>query len=126
MNERLRLAEAEASKGNLAGAMAYTQAAQAYAKTGAARQAANKIYNAYAGAALRGYDPSAMVPQGEQPGGGGGTDTGGGGGGDTTPTGPSAQDLYYQNLERQAREGARAFLRGLLEQYGLGSLAGRV
>lgn len=47
---------------------------------------------------------------------------------DTTPadTGPSAQDLYYQNLERQAREGARSFLRGLLEQYGLGSLAGRV
>ena len=54
----------------------------------------------------------------------------GGGGGDTTPTG---EDLYYDALRadlaaRRAaeREGAKSFLRGLLETYGLGSLAGEV
>lgn len=38
----------------------------------------------------------------------------------------SAQDLYYENLAEQNRQGARSFLRGLLEQYGLGSLAGEI
>jgi hypothetical protein len=53
------------------------------------------------------------------------------------PETQSAEDLYWQQrgaaeeAERVAvreanRQGARAFLRGLLEQYGLGSLAGEV
>ena len=46
--------------------------------------------------------------------------------GPTIPVGPSAEELYYEWLKKQAREGARAFLRGLLETYGLGSLAGRI
>lgn len=36
------------------------------------------------------------------------------------------QDRYYRNLRQQERQGARSFLRSLLEQYGLGSLAGRI
>jgi len=38
----------------------------------------------------------------------------------------TAEDLYYENLAEQNRQGAKSFLRGLLETYGLGSLAGRV
>ena len=51
----------------------------------------------------------------------------------TTPAGPTSEDLYYDALradlaarQQQERQGARAFLRGLLETYGLGSLAGEV
>lgn len=47
--------------------------------------------------------------------------------------GPSAQDLYYRALQaqldeerRQAREGAKAYLSGILDQYGLGSLSGQI
>ena len=47
--------------------------------------------------------------------------------------GPSAEDLYWQGraaaeaAEReQAREGAKAFLRNMLSQFGLGELAGNV
>ena len=71
----------------------------------------------------------------QETGGGGGGDGGpppggGGGGGD----GVSEEEKAYWRLRsqmleeerRQAREGARAFLRGLLETYGLGSLAGEV
>ena len=44
----------------------------------------------------------------------------------TVKAGPSAEELYYEFLKKQAREGAKSFLRGLLETYGLGSLAGRI
>ena len=47
--------------------------------------------------------------------------------------GETEQDRYYRNLaaqdaerDRQAREGAKAFLRNILSQFGLGELAGNV
>ncbi len=61
---------------------------------------------------------------------------GGGGGGNTTPVESAADRArreYYENLEndrkesnRQAREGAKSFLSGILNQYGLGSLAANI
>lgn len=49
------------------------------------------------------------------------------------PAGPSEEDLYYAQLradlaeeKRQAREGAKAYLSDILNQYGLGSLAGNI
>ena len=56
----------------------------------------------------------------------------------TTPTGgtpdsstpaaktKTAEELYYEGLATQSRESAKSFLRNLLTQYGLGSLAGAV
>jgi len=56
----------------------------------------------------------------------------------TTPTGgtpdsstpaaktKTAEELYYEGLATQNRESAKSFLRNLLTQYGLGSLAGAV
>ena len=52
----------------------------------------------------------------------------------TGPTGPSQAEIdYYKMLQedllaarREAREGASSFLRGILDQYGLGSLSGQV
>jgi hypothetical protein len=50
-----------------------------------------------------------------------------------TDTGPTAEDLYYDALRadlaarrESERQGARSFLRGLLETYGLSSLSGEV
>jgi len=67
----------------------------------------------------------------EEGGGGPPPPPGGGGGGGTT--GSTAEDLYYDALRadlaaRRAaeREGAKSFLRGLLETYGLSSLSGEV
>ena len=45
-----------------------------------------------------------------------------------TPAAPvkTAQDLYYEGLAAEKRESAKSFLRNLLTQYGLGSLASAV
>ena len=45
---------------------------------------------------------------------------------DTAAPTKTAQDLYYEGLAEQNRESAKSFLRNLLTQYGLGSLAGAV
>ena len=77
--------------------------------------------------------PDQPIPPGEpaftgswadfgQGGGGSGGGSGGGGGG-------GSDDYYkklYEEQQRQAREQAAAYVKSLLEQYGLGSLAGRV
>ena len=123
VRERLRLAEEAARQGNVQAAANYAQAAANIRGSGQARVQA--VADQYRAAVPPTRDITSRIPEGgmEIP-----PPAGGGGGGDTTPvdTGPTAQDLYYQNLQEQQRQGARAFLRGLLEQYGLGSLAGRI
>ena len=55
--------------------------------------------------------------------------SGSGSGGENTDTAAptkTAQDLYYEGLAAQNRESAKSFLRNLLTQYGLGSLASAV
>ena len=60
-----------------------------------------------------------------------GTTPAGDGQGAATPETPAVktktpEELYYEGLAAQNRESARSFLRNLLTQYGLGSLAGAV
>ena len=62
-----------------------------------------------------------------------GTDTGGGQQAPQESEADRAMAAYYRALEadlqtarREAREGAKAFLSGILDQYGLGSLSGQI
>lgn len=127
VRERLRLAEEAARQGNVQAAANYAQAAANIRGSGQARVQA--VADQYRAAVPSVRDISSRIPEGgmEIP--------APAGGGDTIPedTGPSAEDLYYDALRadlaaRRAaeREGAKSFLRGLLETYGLSSLSGEV
>lgn len=115
VKDNLALAASEQAKGNAAAASAYAQAAANIKGAGQAKVQAVATQ----------YAALAKVPvQPEQP--------------VTTPTVPTvinnnyapqdntAQNLYFDNLNAQSREGASTFLRGILSQYGLGSLASSV
>ena len=128
VRERLRLAEEAARQGNVQAAANYAQAAANIRGSGQARVQA--VADQYRAAVPPTRDITSRIPEGgmEIP-------APAGGGGDTTPadTGSTAEDLYYDALRadlaaRRAaeREGAKSFLRGLLETYGLGSLSGEV
>ena len=93
-------------------------------------EATNNARAAIGQAPTYNYTPagSQSAPAAQDPG-SGDQDPGGGG---QTP-GDKAQETYYNNLQaqleaeqRQAREGAKAFLRNILSQYGMESLSGSV
>jgi len=73
--------------------------------------------------------PDQPIPPGEPEFTGSWADFGQGGGGSGGGGGGGSDDFYkkmWEEQQRQAREQASAYVRSLLEQYGLGSLAGRV
>ena len=129
-----RLANEALAAGNIAAAQAYqaniSQQLLQPGKLPGVGNVGNRVSTAV-NAAVRAAD---AVPA-SSPDGSGGGDTGGGtGGGNTTP---SAEDKYWEqrakdeadarNAEaKQQREAASSFLRGILSQYGLGSLAGNI
>jgi hypothetical protein len=129
VRDRLALAAQEAAKGNMQAAANYAQAAANIKGSGqATTQAAASQYAAAATAAqqqtqdMPGGRPFAQVaPQGATQ------------GAATETAAERAQREYYQNLENErvanrAEESrsAKAFLRSILEQYNLGSLADSV
>lgn len=119
VQERLALAAQAAAAGNTQAAANYAQAAANIRGSGQAKVQA--VANQYASIAQ-----AAQQPQG---GNGGGT---GGGGGTTTVTNNyaapdnSAQQAYYDSLNRENRSSAVAFLQNMLSTYGMSSLAGSV
>ncbi len=127
LNAALGAARAAQEAGDTNAAIAYATQAASVAQTSAAATAAVNLRQEIYQQAGPGFGPGATpTPTPET----GGDPGGGGGGGGGTP---SAEDDYWRQraaaeaAERtQAREGAKSFLRGLLETYGLGSLAGEV
>ena len=111
-----KIAEAERQAQNLAAGGRGAGAANTINRVNAAVEAAQVAADPFRGG--RPQEFFSGTPQANQP-----------GPGFAAPQqqqGPTAEDLYFEGLQRQAREGARSFLRSLLEQYGLGSLAGRI
>jgi hypothetical protein len=120
VNERLALAEREAAAGNFEAAVNYANAAAGWSRSEASNANIANIVSAYT--AARDYVPPTPTPDTVVD--------------DTRPgndSGPTEEDLYYADLRaqlreenRQAREGAKAFLRNLLTQFNMGDLAGQV
>jgi hypothetical protein len=134
LNAALGASRAALAAGDTAAAVQYAAQAQAAARTPASQRAASQAFNAASGPGLQRYDEqmAQLFEQGiQQP-----QPQGGPPPGDTGP-GETEQDRYYkwlrgqqetqsQEIERQQRATASSFLRGILEQYGMGTLASQV
>ena len=127
LNAALGASRAAQAAGDTVAAMQYANQAMAAAQTGPARRAASEALNAAMAPGLQRYDEQMAqmfaAPQTPQDDGGGG----GGGGGDTGfdyGAWRRDQDIAERaEMQRQERATASSFLRGILEQYGMGSLA---
>ncbi len=115
VKDNLALAASEQAKGNAAAAAAYSQAAANIKGAGQAKvQAVAAQYAELAKAPVQAQQPVAppAVPTVVN--------------NNYAAQDNTAQNLYFDNLNNQSREGASTFLRGILSQYGLGSLASSV
>lgn len=120
----MEAAQGAINTGNRASADAFAQ--QAYA---AAQRSGNAAVAAAVVSHANSWGPVQPTVT-QQPPVDGGNDGDGKGGGSAAD---AAMASYYRALEgqlaeesRQAREGAKAFLSGILDQYGLGSLSGQI
>jgi hypothetical protein len=135
-----RLANEALATGNIAAAQAYqaniSQQLLQPGKLPGVGNVANRVSTAV-NAAVQAANPTPSGSSGGSGGGGTGGGTGGGGGDNTTsPTeteAEKAQRIYYEGLEadriatnKANREAASSFLRGILSQYNMGSLAGNI
>ena len=132
LNAALGASRAAQAAGDTVAAMQYANQAMAAAQTGPARRAASEALNAAMAPGLQRYDEQMaqlFQPPAAEPAPGG--PVGDAGGGETE------QDRYYAwrrqqdineraEMQRQERATASSFLRGILEQYGMGSLASQV
>ena len=125
-----RLANEALAAGNIAAAQAYRAnlAQQVAQGAGAGVGNVQTRVDTAIGAAREAAGMN-TVPTVTPEGGSGGS---GGGGSAVTPA-KTAEDIYYEGLEqdrlasnRANREAASSFLRGILSQYGMGSLAGNI
>lgn len=130
LNAALGASRAAQAAGDPGAAMQYAAQARDLAQTSASRQAADQAYNAALAPGLQRLDEQrqqmfAAPPQTPQDDGGGG-----GGGGDTGfdyGAWRRDQDIAERaEMQRQERATAASFLRSILEQYGMGSLASQV
>ena len=127
LNAALGASRAAQAAGDTVAAMQYANQAMAAAQTGPARRAASEALNAAMAPGLQRYDeqmaqmfqPPTTEPRP-------GNDDGGGGGDTGFDYGAWRRDqdiAERAEMQRQERATASSFLRGILDQYGMGSLA---